>query len=53
VVDYMLALLEQFSKYSSINYTAVINNILRQFSIISEWLGFFITNNALNNDTAI
>ena len=53
VVDYILALLEQLSKHSSVNYAAVINNILKQFSIISERLGFFITNNALNNNTAI
>jgi len=53
VVDHMLALLEQLSKHSSVNYAAVINNILKQFGIISKRLGFFITNNALNNNTAI
>ena len=53
VVDYILALPEQLSKYSSVNYIAVINNILKQFGIISKRLGFFITNNALNNNTAI
>ena len=53
VVNYMLALLEQLSKHSGVNYIAVINDILKQFSIISERLGFFITDNALNNDAAI
>jgi hypothetical protein len=49
----MLALLEQFSKHSGVNYIVVINDILKQFGIMSECLGFFITDNALNNNTAI
>ena len=53
IVDHILALPEQLGKHSSINYTAVINNILKQFSITSKRLGFFITDNASNNDTAI
>ena len=53
VVDYMLVFLEQLGKHSSINYIIVINNILKQFGIISEHLGFFIPNNALNNNTTI
>jgi len=53
VVDYMLALLEQLGKHSSVNYAVIINNILNQFGITSKCLGFFITNNALNNNTAI
>ena len=49
----MLALPEQLGKHSGVNYAAVINNILKQFGITSERLGFFITDNASNNDTAI
>ena len=53
VVDHMLALPEQLGKHSGVNYAAVINDILKQFGITSERLGFFITDNASNNDTAI
>ena len=53
VVDYMLALPEQLSKHSSVNYIVVINDIIKQFGIMSKRLGFFITDNALNNDSAI
>ena len=53
IVDYMLALPKQLRKHSSVNYIAVLNNILKQFGITSERLGYFITNNAINNDACI
>ena len=53
VVDHMLALPEQLGKHSGVNYAVVIDDILKQFTITPERLGFFMTDNAPNNDTAI
>ena len=49
----MLILPKQLRKYFSVNYIAVLNNILKQFGIISKWLGYFITNNTINNNAYI
>jgi len=53
VVNYLIALLEQIGRYSGINYTEVIRNTLDSFNISKERLSYFITDNALNNNTAL
>jgi len=53
IVDYILALPKQLRKHSSVNYVAVLDNILKQFSITSKRLGYFIIDNAINNDSCI
>ena len=52
-MDYILALPKQLRKHSSVNYVAVLDNILKQFSITSKRLGYFIIDNAINNDSCI
>ena len=53
VVDYLIALPEQISRHSGINYAEVVGNTLDSFNISKERLGYFVTDNASNNDTAL
>ena len=48
----MLALLEQLSLYSGYNYHDVISNIIAEYNL-SSWIGWFVMDNAYNNDTCI
>ena len=49
VINYLIALLEQLSRYIGINYAEVVSSVLTYFSVSKERLGYFITNNATNN----
>ena len=53
VVNYLIALLTQLGRYLSINYAEVVGNVLASFNISKERIGYFITNNAGNNNTAL
>ena len=53
VVNYLIALLEQLSYYTGINYAAVIGDVLAYFKVTKESLGYFVTNNARNNNTCL
>lgn len=53
MVDYLITLPEQLGRHSSINYIEVVGNTLDSFNISKERLGYFVTDNALNNDTAL
>jgi len=51
VVNYLIALLEQLGCHTKINYAIVIGDVLAYFKVTKESLGYFITNNAGNNNT--
>ena len=51
VINYLIALPEQPSRYTGINYAAVIGDVLAHFKVTKESLSYFITNNARNNNT--
>ena len=53
VINYLIALLEQLSYYTGINYAAVIGDILAYFKVTKESLSYFITNNTRNNNTCL
>ena len=53
VVNYLIALLEQIGCHSGINYAEVVGNTLDSFNISKKRLGYFVIDNALNNDTAL
>jgi hypothetical protein len=53
VVDYLIALPEQLGCYTRINYAAVISDVLAHFKVTKESLGYFITDNARNNNTCL
>ena len=50
--NFLLALLEQLGRHLGINYAKVIANILTKYNIV-ERIGFFVTDNAGNNDTCL
>jgi hypothetical protein len=49
----LIALLEQLSRYTGINYATVIGNVLAYFKVTKESISYFITNNARNNNTCL
>ena len=53
VVNYLIALLEQLGRHTGINYAAVIGDILAYFKVTKESLGYFVTENARNNNTCL
>ena len=53
VVNYLIALLEQLSRHTRINYAAVISNVLAHFKVTKESLSYFVTNNTGNNNTCL
>jgi len=53
IIIYLITLLEQLGYYSSINYIKVVGNILDSFNISKKWLSYFVTDNALNNNTIL
>ena len=53
VIDYLIALSKQLGRYTRINYTAVIGDILAYFRVTKESFSHFVTNNARNNNTCL
>ena len=53
VVNYLITLPEQLGRYTRINYTAVIGDILAYFKVTKESLSYFITDNTKNNNTCL
>ena len=53
VVNYLITLLKQLGRYTGINYTAVIGNILAHFKVTKKSLSYFITDNTRNNNTCL
>ena len=53
VVDYMLDLLVQLGCYFGTNYIEVIGDILADFYITLECLGYFITDNEPKNNITL
>lgn len=53
VVDYMLALLVQLSRHFGTNYAEVIGDVLADFHIIPERLGYFIIDNKPKNNITL
>ena len=51
--EYLLALPRQIGKHTGINLAAVIDEVLCNFGITKEKLGYFTIDNAHNNDTCI
>ena len=49
IVNYLITLPEQLSRYIGINYAEVVSNVLTHFNVSKERLGYFITDNAANN----
>src|SRR5437667_5173774 len=52
ICDFLLALPEQLGRHLGINYAEVIANVLTEYNIIKR-IGFFVTDNAGNNDTCL
>jgi hypothetical protein len=48
----MLTLLEQLSPHSGYNYYNVISNVITKYNLSSR-IGWFVIDNAYNNDTCI
>lgn len=53
VVDYLIALPQQLGRHTGINFAEVIGDVLAQFKVTKESLGYFVTDNAGNNDTCL
>lgn len=53
MVDYLLALPAQLGKRSGFKIAEVLENILARFGVTKQKMGWFITDNAPNNDTAM
>ena len=51
--DYLLGLPELHSAHSGANIASHVGTVLRAFSVNGRRLGYFVLNNALNNNTAI
>ena len=50
--DFLLALLEQLGEYSGFNYADTVGSIIFEFGLTDQ-IGWFIMDNAYNNDTAV
>jgi len=53
VVNYLIALPKQLGRHTGINYAAVIGDVLAHFKVTKKSLGYFVTNNARNNNTCL
>lgn len=53
VEDYLLGLPQLHGEHSGDNIASVVNSVLQNFRIDRERLGYFVLDNATNNDTAM
>jgi hypothetical protein len=53
VVDLPIALLQLTSAYSREKIAKIVSKLLQQFSIDEHTIGYFVLNNASNNNTAV
>ncbi|KAF1966851.1 hypothetical protein BU23DRAFT_485424, partial [Bimuria novae-zelandiae CBS 107.79] len=51
--DYVLGLLSLIGQHTGANITTIINATLKSFKISAYSLGYFVLNNATNNDAII
>jgi hypothetical protein len=53
VQDFVLGLLELYRQHSSNNISAVVARTLTNFRVDKALVGYFVLNNAYNNNTAV
>src|SRR3954470_18832222 len=53
IADYLLAAPRLMGKHSGENYAQLVITTLQDFGITKDQIGWFVTDNAFNNDTAL
>jgi hypothetical protein len=53
VQDFVLGLLELHGQHSGVNITSVVATTLTNFRVDKNSVGYFVLDNAYNNDTAV
>ena len=53
VQDFVLSLLALYRQHSGNNIAAIVKNTLENFSVTLETIGYFVLDNAYNNNTAV
>jgi hypothetical protein len=53
VQDFVLGLLELYRQHSGVNIASVVATSLTNFRVNTNSVGYFVLDNAYNNDTAV
>jgi hypothetical protein len=53
VQDFVLGLLELYRQYSGVNIASVVATTLTNFGVEKNSVGYFVLDNAYNNNTAV